>query len=246
MFKNVKTKLISIVLALVMLLSLGAAIIGAESGDAISLPDPIEVKKIAIGFGMSEEDVVSLYYELGSLEAIRESFNQYPDYELFSISDINNLYEEGVSVIDMEKADELSYYCEYSSMEILQLKLAYDKNDEKAWDKVLKDLGMDKYYKFDKTVFTNEQIDILLLSEYSQKDIYDMDELSKKYIISFERIFFDYENGLTYKDLKEVYKLDYENSDDYKLKKEKEDKEMQDIIFNAVLEEIKKKEDGGN
>ena len=245
MVKSKKKRLIAIILVVAMLVTVAVSIIAAEGGDGLDAPDPTEVMLMALTYNRTEDEIVSLYYELGSLEAVENSLVEMPDFGLFTQDEILMLYEQGISVLDMEKADELSYLSDLTSMEILNIKLGLNaSDDEEAWEMVLVELGLDGVNRYSKTEFSVSELTTLMDNNYSDKDIYDMNELFIKYKIPFSRIFFDYESGLTYDDLKPIYKDEYKNSNKYKEEKEKKDKEMMDIISKKIKDDMKKKFEG--
>lgn len=150
---------------------------------------------------------------------------------------ISELYDNGYSLADIEKAEELSVLCGMDTEEILNLKYYRKDNvlttSDKSWEEIEADLCSDKNHAFNKLKIPKDKIKKLKNEHFSNNQIIEAGILALNYEKDYDKIIKDFKSGKTYNQLdKEYWEERNSSSMNKTANKVSDQKELEDSIRN--------------
>jgi hypothetical protein len=178
-----------------------------------------------------------------SLQNIKNKKNSKKD-NVITKEKIDELYESGYSLSDIEMAEKLALTSEKSIDEILKFK--YEKkgstlvNTDRSWEEIESILNTDKNNVKNMKRMSKKTADSLKNKKLSDKQIAEIEVLSLNYGKDYDQIVKDIESGKSYEQLDKQY---WEEVNDKKIKEVKNKVMNQEELESHIKEKSKITED---
>lgn len=212
--------------------------------------DSVTIESYAKTYGKSKEEIKKLKDQLKNWTDVaarlieeRNRSKQLPKDKVLE------LYEQGYSVEDIEKAELFAAQCDKSPEEVLKIKgrtldfVMRDvdenaKKNTKTWDEVAAVLGIDNREWYEKLGISKNDVERMKKKGYSEKQIADIVALASKYNKNYKETFEQVEKGKSIEKLEEVYKKERENNKNIVEGPDSEEREAGYIKQLGITQEV--------